>query len=117
MSKENPFAEPDEPPTGGPEPEPEPEPERSGKAFNYLNLRSSEPDIDPYKAGSDLDLDAGPYAHLITGLVKQSGSTGSEAWMHYIVCAVLILDGETLFSEDTEPDSEPDSMGFPENEG
>jgi len=113
MSEQDPFAEP-----GTAEQGPEPEPEQdTGKAFNYLNLRSSEPDINPRKAGADLDLDAGPYAHLVTGLVKQSGSTGSEAWMHYIIAMILILDGETLFEGDNEPETDERTAVDFDNEG
>jgi hypothetical protein len=94
-------------------------PEPAGKAFNYLNLRSDTPDISPHKAGGDLDLDAGPYAHVITGLIKQSGSTGSEAWMHYVVAILLVLEGEDLFTDDGSDETGNDLQDFqnPENEG
>lgn len=122
MSEQGPFAgvgekTSDTDPRAEPGPEPEPEPDR--KAFNYLNLRSDTPDISPHKAGGDLDLDAGPYAHVITGLIKQSGSTGSEAWMHYVVAVLLVLEGEDLFTDDGSDETGNDLQDFqnPENEG
>jgi hypothetical protein len=65
-----------------------------GKAFNYMGLRNSDPPISPYDVGHELALDVEWWQHLFAGFIKQSNSSGTEAWMHYVVAAILLADSE-----------------------
>jgi hypothetical protein len=90
---DNPFGD---GPAQGPAEEP------SGKQFNFFGLRNSEPPLQPKNVGQQLDMAAEWYEHLFTGFLKQSESGGTEAWMHYVVAAVLLADNELGILEDSE---------------
>lgn len=89
------FDEPTDPETGpvdpGSNPTPTPTPT---KPFNFWGLRNTDGDISPTDLGESLDLEAGPWAHVLAGFAKQTGAGGVEAWMHYVVAIVLIVDPE-----------------------
>jgi hypothetical protein len=91
---ESPFQEPpgdpaDEPIGSGPAADPGP-----SKQFNYWGLRNSEPPISPREVGRDLDLNVDWWQHLFTGFFKQSGSDSAEAWQHYVISMILLVDQE-----------------------
>lgn len=136
MSNQGPFEEPEEPTDGpdGPEAEPGPEPgpkpghnqsipgSEPNKPFNWLNLRSSKPAVDPSSVSHELDLQAGPWAHVVCGLMKQTGADGPEAWTHYLLAFLLLLDDDLGLipaeAKGQEPEPEPaKESGAPEDWG
>lgn len=68
-------------PTDGTESEPD----------KWWGLRRSEPPIAPRDVGHQLDVQADWWQHLGCGFIKQSGSGGAEAWMHYLMAAFLLV--------------------------
>lgn len=102
----------------GPAPGGQAPPEAEQKAMNYWGLRNSEPAVSPYDVGNELALDVEWWQHLFAGFIKQSNSTGTEAWMHYVVAAILLADSELqLFDEEEreELEEEADAMLNEEN--
>jgi len=120
MSESGPFAEVDaadqEPkeegsydPTEPQQVPTEPEPE---KPYNLYGLRNTAIDADPSEIAAELDPSAGPRAHAITGVCKQAGADGVEAWMHYVLALYLVIDPQgTLLgpSDETETDTDADA--------
>lgn len=100
---ENPQSEPLGQPMDNPfDPTPGPQapPEGEQKAFNLYGLRNSEPAINPRQVGDELALDVEWWQHLFAGFIKQSNSSGTEAWMHYVVAGILLADSELQLLDD-----------------
>jgi len=91
-----------------PDPEPEPEPD---KIFNWYGLRNSTLDADPEQIKTELDPDAGARAHAVTGVCKQAGASGIEAWMHYALALYLFVDPEGSLLEPSESPDNTDTDG------
>lgn len=68
--------------------------EDDGKAFDVWGLRNSQPRVDPHEVGRSLSLDVEWYQHLFCGFLKQSGSEAAEAWQHYVIALILLVDRE-----------------------
>ena len=92
----------DDPGPFGDEPEEEPAPEQIDepvalpepeKPYNIWGLRNSKA-VDMDRLAEELDFDKSPGTHVLTGLSKQLGTDGPEAWMHYAVALVLFMDAE-----------------------
>ena len=107
---EEPAGPPNEEPAGDPvDPGPDPEP---GKQFNWYGLRNSDPPISPSQIGRDLDLGADWWEHLFTGFLKQSGAEAAEAWQHYVISVILLVDQEHGILDDTEREDLEEDTAF-----
>jgi len=94
-------------PAGEMPPGPEPEPEPQEKPFNWYGLRNSTLEANPEQIKKELDPDAGARAHAVTGVCKQAGASGIEAWMHYALALYLFVDPEGSLLE---PSESPDNI-------
>ena len=93
--------------------EPQPDAEPSGKAFDLWGLRNSTPAVTPSEIGYQLDLNAEWYEHLFCGFLKQSNSDAAEAWQHYVIAGILLVDREygLLSDEDREAIEDTEDWG------
>jgi hypothetical protein len=90
-----------------------PQEAEAGKEFNWFGLRNSEPPLHPRNVGDQLDVAAEWYEHLFTGFLKQSESGNTEAWMHYVMAAVLLADNEMgLLSEEDREEIAEEADGW-----
>lgn len=88
--------------------------EDNGKAFDVWGLRNAEPRIDPHDVGRELSLDVEWYQHLFCGFLKQSGSEAAEAWQHYVISLILLIDRQyNLLSDEERDDLEQESEEEP----
>lgn len=58
--------------------------------FNPWGLRNTDPPVTPAEVGQEMDVGADWHDHLFCGFIKQSGGSGTEAWMHYVMAVVLL---------------------------
>jgi len=71
-------------------------------------LRSTEPPVTPQEVGRELSLEAEWHEHILCGLVKASGSEGTEAWMNMLMGVVLLtLDYSGADSEEEAGEGDP----------
>ena len=104
MNPQEGYSEPDSPfgPSEGPTQEPQPEPEPAGKSFDLWGLRNSSPPVTPSEIGYQLDLSADWWEHMFCGFLKQSNSDAAEAWQHYVIAGVLLVDQQYGLLDDSD---------------
>lgn len=86
-------------------------------AGEWWGLRNTEPAVTPSQVGADLDVHADWWQHLGAGFMKQSGSGGAEAWMHYVMgVALLVADGLDVDVPGGDSGGEPDRRDADETE-
>lgn len=71
-------------------------------------LRSTHPPVTPEQVGQELDLGAEWWQHFGAGMMKMSGSDGTEAWMHFASGIVVILAQYMGEAEQQQEQTEPE---------